>query len=130
MLQLKRAYDRADPEDGVRLLVDRLWPRGVPKERLRVDLWAKELAPSPELRVWFAHRPERFPEFRRRYRSELASHTEQLRSIAEKARRGTVTLVFAAREPARSNAAVLREVLEAALSGRPTHRRRPRLPGG
>ncbi len=130
MLQLKRAYDRADPEDGVRVLVDRLWPRGVPKERLRVDLWAKELAPSPELRVWFAHRPERFPEFRRRYRSELASHTEQLRSIAEKARRGTVTLVFAAREPARSNAAVLREVLEAALSSRPTHRRPRRHPGG
>ena len=77
-VRLKRAYDPAEPGDGYRVLVDRLWPRGVSKERARLDEWARELAPSAELRTWFGHDPERFAEFERRYRAELAAHGDKL----------------------------------------------------
>lgn len=108
---LKRAYEPPSPEDGTRILVERLWPRGVTKSAAALDGWAKELAPSPELRTWYAHDVTRWPEFRRRYLAELAGHASAVAALREKARAGRLTLVFAASDPARSSAAVLREVL-------------------
>jgi uncharacterized protein YeaO (DUF488 family) len=111
-IRLKRVYEPPSAEDGTRVLVDRLWPRGLNREKARVDVWARELAPSAELRRWFAHDPERFPEFRRRYRAELRKQGDALESLAALARRRRVTLLFAAREQQRNNAAVLAELLE------------------
>jgi uncharacterized protein YeaO (DUF488 family) len=92
-VRLKRAYEPPDPSDGYRVLVDRLWPRGVAKDAARLDEWARDLAPSPELRKWFGHDPERFDEFRRRYAEELADREEQVSALRRRARNGTVTLV-------------------------------------
>lgn len=111
MLRTKRVYDPASPEDGVRVLIDRLWPRGLTKEAARVDRWMKELAPSAELRRWFGHDPEKFPEFRRRYLAELRSQPEALRSVSELASKGTVTLLYGARDGRHCNATVLHELL-------------------
>jgi uncharacterized protein YeaO (DUF488 family) len=110
---LKRVYDEPEPGDGTRVLVDRLWPRGLSKERARIDLWLKEIAPSRELRNWFGHDPEKFAEFRRRYENELASETGQtaLVKLHDLAKRGLVTLVFAARDTEHANAVVLRDLL-------------------
>lgn len=110
---LKRVYDEAAPEDGTRVLVERLWPRGVSKERARVDLWLREVAPSAELRQWYGHDPERWEEFRRRYLAELDGEEQQagLARLREVARQGPLTLVFAARDAEHSNAAVLRDLL-------------------
>lgn len=113
-IQLKRAYDAADPGDGTRVLVDRLWPRGLAKDRARIDVWLRDVAPSTELRKWYGHEPEKWEEFRRRFRDELregaaASALDQLRELA---RKGRVTLVFAARDTEHANANVLRELLE------------------
>lgn len=110
---LKRVYEPSEPGDGTRVLVERLWPRGLSKERAHVDLWLKDIAPSKELREWYGHDPERFAEFRRRYEAELAedpahSALDELRGLAA---REHVTLVFATHDPALSNAAVLRDVL-------------------
>jgi uncharacterized protein YeaO (DUF488 family) len=115
LVRIKRAYEEPAPEDGARVLVDRLWPRGLAKERARIDLWLKDVAPSAELRRWYGHDPERFAEFRSRYIAELAHEPARaaLATLRDLARRGPVTLVFAARDGARSNAAVLREVLDA-----------------
>src|SRR5690606_41978674 len=112
MLKIKRAYEEASSADGTRVLVDRLWPRGVTKERAAVDWWAKELAPSHELRKWYGHRPERFEEFKERYAEEVSSREElaQLRELAES---GTVTLVYAAKDEVRNQAAVLAQLLDA-----------------
>ena len=110
-VRLKRAYDPAEPGDGYRVLVDRLWPRGVSKERARLDEWARELAPSAELRTWFGHDPERFAEFERRYRAELAAHGEKLDELRRLARKGTLTLVYAARDEKHNDAVVLAELL-------------------
>ncbi len=110
-VRLKRAYEPAEPADGYRVLVDRLWPRGVAKEAARLDEWARELAPSDELRRWFGHDPAKFAEFRRRYRAELAAREEKLRELRRRARRGTVTLVYAARDPEHNDAVVLAELL-------------------
>lgn len=114
MIALKRVYDPASQEDGYRVLVDRLWPRGLSREDAAVDEWAKALAPSNGLRKWYGHAPERWEEFRRRYREELA--TEEARAELDRlravAREQTVTLLFAARDESRNNAAVLRQVLE------------------
>ncbi len=110
-VRLKRAYEPAEPADGYRVLVDRLWPRGVAKEAARLDDWARELAPSDELRRWFGHDPAKFAEFRRRYRAELAAREEKLRELRRRARRGTVTLVYAARDPEHNDAVVLAELL-------------------
>jgi len=107
----KRAYDPAEPGDGYRVLIDRLWPRGVSKERARLDEWARELAPSTELRTWFGHDPERFAEFERRYRTELAAHSGKLDELRRRARHGTLTLVYAARDEEHNDAVVLAEVL-------------------
>jgi uncharacterized protein YeaO (DUF488 family) len=110
-VRLKRAYEPATPDDGTRVLVDRLWPRAVAKADAAIDVWMKELAPSTELRRWFGHREDRWPEFRRRYREELrhrADLVDQLRGLLE---RGPVTLVFAAHDRDRNDAVVLRELL-------------------
>ena len=114
-IRLKRVYESTSSEDGMRILVDRLWPRGLRKEDAAVDRWLKEIAPSTELRQWFGHDPVRWPEFRRRYTAELRQHTTMLDEIRELAKQGTVTLVFGAHDEQHNNAVVLREVL---LKGR------------
>jgi len=107
LIQIKRAYEPASDTDGKRILVDRLWPRGISKERARLDRWAKELAPSTELRKWFAHDPQRWTEFQKRYRQELEEHREGLREIAEISRLEMVTLVYGARDQHHNEAVVL-----------------------
>jgi uncharacterized protein YeaO (DUF488 family) len=117
MVQIKRAYEEPAGRDGFRVLVDRLWPRGVKKERLRLDLWVKDLAPSPELRRWFGHEPERFREFVARYHAELRADPARalLADLARRAAHGTVTLVYGARDERHNGAVVLRDVIEDAL---------------
>ncbi|SRR5579884_2878188 len=112
-IALKRVYDEPDPGDGTRVLVERLWPRGLSKERAHVDVWLKEIAPSHELRTWYGHDPEKFAEFRRRYESELAAPSGQsaLARLRELAKQGPVTLVFAAHDTEHTNAVVLRDLL-------------------
>lgn len=110
---LKRVYDEPASSDGTRVLVERLWPRGLSKERAHIDLWLKEVAPSHELRTWFGHDPEKFGEFRRRYEAELASGAGHiaLSALRDLARQGPLTLVFAAHDAEHSNAVVLRDLL-------------------
>ncbi|WP_290649561.1 DUF488 domain-containing protein [Aquisalimonas sp.] len=110
-IRLKRIHDPADPEDGMRMLVDRLWPRGVRKADAGVDVWMRELAPSSELRRWFGHAPVRWRGFRQSYRSELAAVPEALDRVLTLARQQPVTLLFAARDRDHNQAVVLREVL-------------------
>jgi uncharacterized protein YeaO (DUF488 family) len=110
-VRLKRAYDPAEAADGYRVLVDRLWPRGVSKEKAQLDEWARELAPSSELRTWFGHDPARFDEFRRRYLEELAAHEATLAELRERASEGTLTLVYAARDSEHNDAVVLADLL-------------------
>ena len=116
MVRLKRAYERPSQGDGYRVLVDRLWPRGVRKEALRLDLWAKDVAPSPRLRTWFGHDPARFREFARRYAAELRAPAARalLAELGRRAAHGTVTLVYAARDEQHNGAVVLRDLLEEA----------------
>jgi len=117
-IQIKRIYDPPAPEDGTRILVDRLWPRGVSKERARIGEWMKDIAPSPELRTWFGHRPERFAEFSEKYMEELSSDPVRIAladRIAETASRGAVTLVYAAKDPVHNHAAVLLQWLNRRL---------------
>jgi uncharacterized protein YeaO (DUF488 family) len=111
-LKLKRVYEPAEASDGARFLVERLWPRGLSKQAAKLDAWLKEAAPSDELRRWYGHDPERWPEFRRRYFAELAKTPEVLAPIREALKKGPVTLVFAARDPQLSNARALKELLE------------------
>lgn len=110
---LKRVYDPPEPEDGARVLVDRLWARGLTKEKAAVDLWAKDVAPSHELRRWFGHEPERWGEFQARYREELESPEaqEQIATLRAMAGKGRVTLLYAAHDEALNNAVVLQSVL-------------------
>jgi uncharacterized protein YeaO (DUF488 family) len=112
-LKLKRVYEKPGASDGVRILVDRLWPRGVSKSNAKVDQWLKELAPSHELRKWFGHRPDRWKEFRTRYRRELASpeRREMMAQLRQLASRKRVTLLFAAKDPEHCNATVLADLL-------------------
>jgi len=112
-IRLRRAYEAPGADDGYRVLVDRLWPRGRTKEDLALDAWTRDLAPSAGLRKWYGHDPDRFEEFRRRYTEELGGHGDQLDELRRRAERGRLTLVFAARDPKLSNAAVLAEVLRA-----------------
>ena len=107
----KRAYKPAAASDGERILIDRIWPRGVTREEAQLNEWARELAPSTELRRWFAHDPARFDEFRRRYAGELAGHDDKLRELRRRARAGTLTLVYAARDTEHNDAVVLAEIL-------------------
>lgn len=112
MIRLKRAYDPPSPQDGERVLVERLWPRGLSKERAAVDRWPKEVAPSAELRRWYGHDESKWPEFRRRYREELRARPTELEELRTLARSGTVTFVFGSRETEKNSAAVLRDVVE------------------
>ncbi len=113
MIRLKRIYEPADPEDGARILVERLWPRGVKREEAKLAAWVKELAPSPELRKWFAHRTERWKEFRRRYEQELQRPLAQalLQALVWKAHHQTLTLVFAAKDVEHNSAVVIQDLL-------------------
>jgi uncharacterized protein YeaO (DUF488 family) len=108
----KRVYDEPGPEDGFRILVDGLWPRGLSKEHAHVDLWLKEISPSAELRKWFGHDPKKWTDFQRRYREELRHKTEQLTTIKAQARKTPVTLVYGARDTEHNNAIVLLEALK------------------
>ena len=110
-VRLKRAYLPPSPDDGVRILVDRLWPRGVRKSEAAVDRWLKEVAPSTELRRWFGHDPNHWEEFRRRYGGELSRNAELLDELRTIARQGRITLVYAARDELHNEAVVLRDVL-------------------
>jgi|SRR6516165_10151426 uncharacterized protein YeaO (DUF488 family) len=112
MLKLKRVYEPPARTDGVRVLVERLWPRGISKEWAAVDLWLKEVAPSTELRQWFAHDPAKWPEFQRRYRAELRAHKDAVHTLKQKARQGAVTLVYAARDEEHNAALALKRFLE------------------
>ncbi|QXL84391.1 DUF488 domain-containing protein [Comamonas sp. NLF-1-9] len=110
-VRIRRAYEDPAPEDGERILIDRLWPRGVKKEALQLAEWNKDLAPSAELRKWFDHDPERWPEFRRRYAAELAEHPEAFEALRERARSGVITLVYGAHDEQVNNAVALRGYL-------------------
>lgn len=112
-IRVKRVYDEPAPDDGTRVLIDRLWPRGVSKERAHIDLWLKEIAPSRDLRTWFGHDPEKFAEFRQQYEAELASGAarEALTRLGELAKSGPITLIFAARDAEHANARVLQDLL-------------------
>lgn len=109
---LKRAYDRASPADGVRVLVDRLWPRGLSRDELAVDFWLRDVAPSAELRRWFGHERHRWVAFVAKYRGELARRPGVLDLLHELRRRGRITLLYGARDTSHNHAVVLREVLE------------------
>jgi uncharacterized protein YeaO (DUF488 family) len=114
-VRVRRIYDQPSPDDGERLLVDRLWPRGLSKENAQIDEWVKDVAPSDDLRRWYSHEPARFAEFRRRYATELREpeRAGALARLAEAARRGTVTLLTATKDAEHSQAAVLAEQLQA-----------------
>ena len=120
-IRLKRAYDSASSGDGARILIDRLWPRGVRKADAAIDVWAKDIAPSTALRRWFGHDPARWHEFRRRYSEEIHRRRNRLDELRTLAQEGRITLVFAARDEAHNDAVVLREI----LLGRSTPRRPP-----
>jgi len=110
-IRIKRAYEPRTHDDGTRILIDRLWPRGVKKENLALDQWAKELSPSTELRQWFGHDPARWQEFRRRYVAELLQRTDLLDPLRALARKGPITLVYSAHDEAHNNAVAMREFL-------------------
>jgi uncharacterized protein YeaO (DUF488 family) len=115
MIRIKRVYEPAEPKDGTRILVDRLWPRGIAKKALRLDSWYKGVAPSSELRKWFNHDPARWDEFRRRYFAELDSNPTTWSSLAELVRSGNVTLLYSAKNEGHNNAEALRDYLESKL---------------
>jgi uncharacterized protein YeaO (DUF488 family) len=114
MVKVKRVYEKPTPADGYRILVDRLWPRGIKKTTADLSAWLKDLAPSDELRRWFSHDPQRWPEFHQRYLQELEdpAKAELLKDLLNRARRGTVTLVFAAKDEERNNAVVMKTFLD------------------
>ncbi|HEX3107432.1 MAG TPA: DUF488 domain-containing protein [Terriglobales bacterium] len=116
MIQLKRAYDPVSKDDGIRFLVERLWPRGVKKTALHLDAWLKDVAPSTELRQWFSHDPSRWIEFQRRYFAELNANPKTVEPILEANRRGRVTLVYSSRDKEHNNAVALKAFLAATIS--------------
>jgi uncharacterized protein YeaO (DUF488 family) len=117
-LQIKRVYEEPSPPDGTRVLVDRIWPRGLSKEKAHLDHWYKEVAPSTELRKWFAHKEERFQKFKEKYREELAANdSEELQDLIKLITSGPVTLLFAAKDEADNNAVVLRDFLSRRVKG-------------
>jgi uncharacterized protein YeaO (DUF488 family) len=115
-IRLRRAYEPPGPDDGQRILVDRVWPRGVTKADARLAAWLRDVAPSSELRRWFGHDPARWPEFERRYRAELAANPEAIAPLLAAARTEPITLVYGARDEAHNQAVVLRDVLAEALA--------------
>jgi uncharacterized protein YeaO (DUF488 family) len=114
-ISLRRAYESPTESDGCRILVERLWPRGVSKEDARIDLWSKDVAPSTALRKWFDHDPGKWDEFKRRYFAELESQDDALAAVVERARAGAVTFVFGSRETRFNNATALKEYVERVL---------------
>ena len=112
MIRVKRVYEEPSRNDGLRVLVDRLWPRGLTKERAKVDLWLKDVAPSHELRRWFHHDPAHWNEFEKRYRAELRERKEAFDLLRRKSREGSITLLYGARDPERNQAVVLRNLLQ------------------
>jgi len=112
MIRLKRAYEPASPDDGERILVERLWPRGLSRERAGLSAWAKDIAPSPELRQWFSHDPAKWDEFRRRYWAELDAKPAVVGDLRERSKRTTVTLIYAARDEEHNSALALKQYLE------------------
>jgi uncharacterized protein YeaO (DUF488 family) len=111
-IRIKRVYAEPSEEDGKRILVDRLWPRGLAKEKARVDLWLKQVAPSTELRKWFGHDPEKWPEFQARYKEELKAHTGAVALLQQEAKHGPITLLYGARDEKHNEAVVLLHVLQ------------------
>ena len=111
-IPIKRVYEAASPSDGKRILVDRLWPRGLTKEEAGIDLWLKDIAPSGELREWFGHDPEKWPEFEQRYQKELAANTEAAAALREALQAGPATLVYGAKDEAHNNAVVIKAYFE------------------
>jgi len=121
MIQLKRVYEKEDPDDGVRYLIERLWPRGVKKTSLRIDGWLKDAGPSTELRKWFSHDPAKWQEFRRRYFAELDRTPDAWAPIRDAARHGTVTLLYSSHDTEHNNAVALKEYVEHKADAK-THR--------
>ena len=111
-IQIKRVYEEPAGSDGARILVDRLWPRGLTKEKAKVDVWLKDVAPSTELRKWFGHDPKKWTQFQQRYADELKAHGEQLAFLRHEAARGPVTLLYAAKDEDHNEAAVLQRMLQ------------------
>lgn len=118
MIQVKRVYEPPSTEDGARFLVERLWPRGVKKEHVRIDDWFKKVAPSSELRQWFHHDPAKWNEFRHRYFRELGNNPDVWQPLVARARRGRVTLVYSARDTEHNNAVALKEFLDQEIRGK------------
>jgi uncharacterized protein YeaO (DUF488 family) len=118
-VRVKRVYEPAERSDGYRILIDRLWPRGISHERARLDAWEQDLAPSAALRTWFGHQPDLFDEFRRRYISELREHRSLLSQLRQRARHGTLTLLYAARDTDHNDAIVLADVIRRGLPKAP-----------
>jgi len=112
MLKLKRAYEAPSADDGERILVERLWPRGLTKGKARIDLWMKEISPSAELRKWYSHDVAKWKEFQKRYREELKGHKEEVALLRKKSKAGVVTLVYAAKDEEHNSAVVLKGYLE------------------
>ena len=111
-IKIKRVYEQPDKDDGIRILVDRLWPRGLTKEKASVDLWLKDIAPSTELRKWFRHDPDKWKNFRGRYETEIRHKKDLIKVLEDKAKRGAVTLVYGARDEEHNEALVLKQFLE------------------
>ncbi|KPJ77820.1 MAG: uroporphyrin-III methyltransferase [Deltaproteobacteria bacterium SG8_13] len=111
-IKIKRAYEAPDEEDGQRILVDRLWPRGISKERARIDFWPKELAPSTELRRWYDHSPEKWPVFKARYFEELETKPVLMKELLDRLHRGTVTFVYSSKERRLNNAVAIRDYID------------------
>ena len=111
-IKIKRVYELAEDEDGERILVDRLWPRGLSKKKACIDLWLKEIAPTTKLRQWFGHDPDKWRRFRERYKTELRNNNESVNLLAEKAKAGAVTLLYGARDERHNEAVVLKQFLE------------------
>lgn len=115
MINVKRIYEPADPNDGTRILVDRLWPRGIGKKEVKLDEWHKEIAPSNQLRKWFGHDPTRWNEFRKRYFAELDSNSEAWKTMVDLARSENITLLYSAKNEEQNNAVVLKDYLESKI---------------
>ena len=116
-INIKRIYDKPFKTDGVRILVDRLWPRGISKDKAKLDFWEKEFAPSSELRVWFGHKPERFEEFAKKYREELTLHLDKIKKIKKVLNSHNITLLYAAKDTKNNQAIILKDFIENIKSG-------------
>jgi uncharacterized protein YeaO (DUF488 family) len=111
MIKLKRAYEKHAKDDGERILVERLWPRGLTKQGAKIDLWLKDVAPSAELRRWFGHDPDKWDEFRKRYQKELKDKNDLIKLLKRKAKAGAITLIYSARDEEHNSALVLKQFL-------------------